>query len=85
MFKLEGKVHGSVSRDAASCKPPAVIKTRFKAPNLTDSLCENLDVDGIDADTVAGAFEELAEKINQSDGLVNGQDFLTLYKLERDN
>lgn len=51
-----------------------------------DPLSTPIDVDGVEAETLGGAVEELAARFEEdTDGLVGGIDFLTYYKLARDN
>lgn len=49
-----------------------------------DPLSTPIDVDGVEAETLGGAVEELAARLDEGDDC-NDADFLMYYKLARDN
>ena len=54
-------------------------------PNLSSVLGAAVTVEGFEATDLGELLREIAEKFNDTDGVVQGQSFLTRYRLRRDN
>lgn len=66
-------------------KTSTVVVESEGSPDLSQAV--NAQIQGVPelGNTVGEAIKKLAENAKLTDGLVNGHDFLTFYRLERDN
>jgi len=71
--------------EISSSTPPEVRVRSTNTPDLTSLLKTQISIEGMDATTLEELLVEMNDKFRESDGLVEGLDFLTHYRLQRDN
>jgi len=74
-----------MSVEISSNKSPEVKVRSTDTPDLSSLLKTQISIEGMDATTLEELLVEMNDKFRESDGLVEGLDFLTHYRLQRDN